>query len=70
MPNELLGRHATDKYTGFHGLVTGYCEFLSDVTSVQISPRIRDDATTGEPRWINVERVEVDEKPITEPSPR
>lgn len=52
-----LGQKARDKVTGFEGIVTGHCSYLTGCDQLLISPPAKDgDFKDG--RWIDVNRLE------------
>ena len=64
MENEVkLGDQARDVVTGCMGIVTGKTEHLGGSAQVLLSPKIADDGEWREPRWIEIERIEVTATP-------
>jgi hypothetical protein len=53
-----LGQTVKDKLTGFTGLVTGRCEYISGCHQILIQPPVKDKNEFVEPRWLDEERVE------------
>lgn len=59
--NDLLGRQAEDRITGFSGTITGYCEYISGCHQVLIFPSVDDKGNARDGRWFDVQRLEVSE---------
>ena len=55
-----LGATAKDKITGFSGVVTGRCSYITGCDQLLIQPPIKDGAWV-ESRWIDDNRLEADE---------
>lgn len=54
-----LGDRARDRITGFAGIITGRCEYLTGCDQVLINPgKLRDDKVV-EGAWFDVSRVEL-----------
>lgn len=56
-----LGRKATDKVTGFTGIITGLCYYISGCNQALLNPRVGPDGASREPNWFDVQRLDVDE---------
>lgn len=54
-----FGCLAKDKVTGFTGIITGYCDYLTGCAQWLITPVMKADGTLAEPRWYDDGRVEV-----------
>lgn len=54
-----LGQKATDSLTGLTGTVIARCEYLSGKSSVCIQPKMNNDGTFQEERWIDEHRIVV-----------
>jgi len=52
-----LGIKAKDKITGFEGVVTGVCKYISGCNQALLTPPVKDGAYV-EPHWFDVQRVE------------
>jgi hypothetical protein len=55
-----LGVTATDIITGFKGIVTGRCEYLSGCNQVLITPKIASDGSPREASWFDEQRIKID----------
>jgi hypothetical protein len=53
-----LGQTVKDKLTGFTGLVTGRCEYISGCHQILIQPPVKGENEFVEPHWLDEERVE------------
>lgn len=54
-----LGMTVTDKITGFSGVVTGRCEYISGCHQVLIQPRVKDTGEFVDSRWMDEDRLTV-----------
>lgn len=54
-----LGEHVADKITGFSGVATGRCVYLTSCTQILIVPKIDKDGKLQDGGWIDEQRVEV-----------
>lgn len=64
--NIKLGQKVRDIITGFEGIVTGRCEYITGCTQVLVAPRCKEDGTTRDSGWFDEDRVELtDAKPVT-----
>ena len=63
---EHLGFKATDLITGFTGIITGYCLYLSGCNQCLLTPQSTKDGAFREAQWFDVQRVKVDSmsKPV------
>ena len=57
MKNENLGKIATDKLTGFKGVVTGYSEYLTGCSQYCLQPKIGYKGEWVEARWFDEGKV-------------
>lgn len=57
-----LGSKATDKITGFTGVVTGYVTYLTGCNQVLLAPKVGKDGAAKEAHWYDEQRVSVDAK--------
>jgi hypothetical protein len=55
-----LGVTATDRITGFSGVVTGYCEYISGCNQALLIPKVGADGAHREGQWYDVQRLDVD----------
>lgn len=63
--NENLGRKATDKVTGFSGVVTGFAQYLTGCNQYLLSPPVKADGTRIDGHWFDEFRLEFGETVIT-----
>lgn len=56
--NESLGLEARDLVTGFTGIVTAYCQYLTGCTQVAITPKMGADGKLPDTLWFDIQRVE------------
>jgi len=56
--NEMLGAEYRDKITGFKGVCTGYCEYLSGCNQALLIPRVSKDGKSPDGGWYDVQRLE------------
>lgn len=56
------GATVVDRITGFKGTVTGICTYLSGCNQALVSPRASHDGKMNDAAWIDIQRLEVDEK--------
>jgi hypothetical protein len=65
MKRHLFGFLAKDKITGFTGIVTGYCDYMTGCAQWLITPKAKEDGTIIDPRWYDDGRIElVSAKPV------
>lgn len=62
-----LGQEYRDKITGFKGVATGLCTYLSGCNQALLAPKCGEDGSAKDSQWYDVQRLEVVEgaKPIT-----
>lgn len=53
-----LGVPAKDKVTGFKGMLTGYCKYLTGCDQYLITPECDDDNKPGKSGWYDENRIE------------
>jgi hypothetical protein len=53
-----LGSKAKDTITGFSGVVTGFCEYISGCNQVLLTPPVDKDGGYKSGQWFDVQRVE------------
>lgn len=54
-----LGHTVSDAITGFTGIVTGRCEYITGCTQALVQPRVKEDGDFVESRWIDEDRLTV-----------
>lgn len=57
----MLGKTVTDKITGFSGIVTGHCEYLTGCSQSLVAPKVGADGKAAESAWFDDQRLSVDE---------
>lgn len=57
--NFKLGVKAKDRITGFEGIVTGECVYISGCDQVCLQPPVDKEGKIPEGKWFDVQRVEV-----------
>lgn len=57
-----LGYTATDRITGFKGIITGFCSYLTGCSQYLVQPRMDTKGKIEECRWIDEQRLEIDTK--------
>ena len=55
----MLGRKATDTITGFSGIITGYCRYLTGCHQVLLVPKALKDGTLPESQWFDEQRLKI-----------
>jgi len=58
-----LGDTARDIVTGFTGVVTGIVDYLTGCNQALMTPRVKEDGTSPEARWVDTDRLEVVDAP-------
>lgn len=57
-----MGSKVRDVITGFEGIVTGRCEYITGCSRLLITPRCDDASKQSQGNWFDIDRVEqVDE---------
>ena len=54
-----LGARAKDQITGFTGVVTGMCQYISGCNQVLLIPPVKADGDLISGQWFDVQRVAV-----------
>ncbi len=54
-----MGVEVEDKITGFKGIVTGFCTYISGCNQVLVQPRLDKDEKFVEGRWLDEQRLTV-----------
>ena len=61
-----IGQKVKDKLTGFTGLVTGRCEYITGCTQLLVQPPVKADGDFVESRWLDEDRgVVVDAEKVS-----
>lgn len=53
-----LGIKAKDRITGFTGVVTGYCQYISGCHQALLTPEVDDKGGHRDGHWFDVQRLE------------
>lgn len=53
-----LGTKVKDKISGFSGIVTGRCQYLSGCNQAMVTPQVLADGKPIEPIWIDEQRLD------------
>lgn len=54
-----FGHKVKDKITGFTGVVTGYCVYISGCNQLCIQPPVNDKNEYPDGKWFDEQRVEI-----------
>jgi len=66
MRSSALGAEYRDKITGFKGVCTGFCEYISGCNQALLIPRMGKDGKSPDGAWYDVQRLErVGSKTVT-----
>lgn len=57
--NNYLGRKCSDSITGFSGICTGFCVFISGGNLVLLTPGCKNDGTFIQAQWFDQKRVKI-----------
>lgn len=57
--HDIIGKTAKDTVTGFHGLVTARCEYLTGPARLQIAAPADKSGAFREPEWFDEERCQI-----------
>jgi len=52
-----LGQECVDSITGFKGIATGECKYISGCDQILLSPRVGDDGVFKEAHWFDRQRI-------------
>jgi hypothetical protein len=53
-----LGKKYKDKITGFKGVCTGKCQYISGCDQALLVPKVAKDGTKREAQWFDVQRLD------------
>lgn len=56
-----LGKTVTDAITGFKGIVTGRCEYITGCNQALVTPRAKETGEAIDGRWIDEDRLQIEE---------
>jgi hypothetical protein len=54
----ILGITATDRITGFSGVITGLCHYISGCSQALVTPKVAADGALREPAWFDLQRLD------------
>lgn len=54
----VMGKTYKDRITGFKGVCTGYCQYITGCSQALLSPACREDGTVVDSRWFDEQRLE------------
>ena len=54
-----LGREAKDKITGFTGIITCHCRYLTGCDQYGLTPKVNKDGKTTDSQWFDEGRIEL-----------
>lgn len=57
-----LGKTATDKITGFTGIIIGFCCYLTGCNQYLVQPKADKSGKVEESRWFDEQRLTINEK--------
>lgn len=57
-----LGYTATDRITGFKGIITGFCAYVTGCSQYLLQPRMDAKGHIEESRWFDEQRLKIDTK--------
>lgn len=57
--NVKLGHTVRDRLTGFSGVVTGLCAYITGCNQALVTPRVVEGGKYPEPHWFDEQRLEV-----------
>lgn len=60
--SKFLGREASDKITGFKGLIVGHVSYLTGCDQLLIQPKGSKPSERPQAEWFDENRITVDEK--------
>ena len=61
MKEENFGKTGKDIITGFEGIITGYCSYISGCAQYLLVQRVAADNVSKDGQWVDISRVEIDE---------
>ena len=56
--NKIMGKPATDKISGFKGVITAYAQYISGCNQCLVAPLVDDDGKYQEGQWFDEQRLE------------
>lgn len=54
-----MGRKGRDRITGFEGVVTGHCEYLTGCHQTLLIPPVDDKGAARDGQWFDDQRIEI-----------
>jgi hypothetical protein len=61
--DDYIGRKGSDTITGFGGVVTGYCVYISGCHQICLQPPVNDKGEIPDGKWFDVQRIVLAESP-------
>lgn len=58
-----MGQKVKDKITGFTGVVTARCQYISGCNQSLVQPPVKDDGTFVDSKWFDEDRLEALDAP-------
>ena len=59
MPEIKLGDHVRDKITGFAGVVTAVCDYVTGCRQLLLAPLLSETGEYRKPMWFDIDRLEI-----------
>lgn len=56
---DLMGKEVIDRITGFKGIVTGICHYLTGCVMIGVQPKLNKDGKLDRDEWFAVSRIKV-----------
>jgi len=66
---DYLGRRATDRITGFTGVITSVCFDLYGCIQAIVNPGLKPDGSFGDANWFDISRLQLSDEPPVMPPP-
>jgi len=64
MSKPQIGDRVKEKITGYAGVVTAKCEYITGCKQVLVNPPLKADGGYEDPRWFDEDRVDVTEAKV------
>lgn len=55
-----MGAEVSDKVSGFRGIITGRCEWISGVINYEVTAKITDPSKKPEPGWVSENLIQLE----------
>lgn len=66
--DDVLGRKAEDRISGFKGVVSAYTKFVNGCVRVCLSPKVDKSGALPDGQWFDIEQVAVSDKRVIDVS--